>query len=343
MRLRRSNPQRPGLTRHRRGRGWTYRDADGKTVQDGDTRRRIDALAIPPAWTEVWICPWENGHLQAIGTDAAGRRQYLYHQGWSDNRRLLKFDRMQSFARRLPAARQVVDEQLGSRELTEERVAATAFLLLDRGHFRIGGEVYAELNGSIGLATLERSHITRSKGGLVFEYPAKSGQHRVERLEDPVVLAALDPLLRRRSGPDELLAFRRAGQWHRLTGADINAHLKVLLADDFSAKDFRTWHGTTSMAVALADPAVPAAADLSPTKLRRVVREAIVRVADRLGNTPAVCRSAYVDPRVIEAYEQGRTISRATARVRREDGVDPWESAPSSTIERAVLALLRAG
>lgn len=341
MRLRRSSPGRPGLTRHRRGSGWTYRDQGGNTLREVEVRRRIDALAIPPAWTDVWICPWENGHLQAVGTDAAGRRQYRYHEAWTDSRRSRKFDRMPAFARRLPAARIVVAEQLEDRKLTEERATAAAFLLLDRGRFRIGGEVYAELNGSFGLATLQRSHITRSKGGVVFEYPAKSGQHRVEGIVDPQVLAALDPLLRRRSGPDELLAFRRAGQWHHLTGAGINARLKELLAEDFSAKDFRTWHGTTGMALALADSAVPAAADLSPTALRKVVREAIVRVSDRLGNTPAVCRSAYVDPRVIEAYERGRTIERAVSRHRRDNGADPWESAPSPVIERAVLGLLK--
>lgn len=341
MRLRRSSAGRPGITRHHRGRGFSYRDADGVAVRDADTRSRIGALAIPPAWTDVWICPWPNGHLQAVGTDAAGRRQYLYHQDWSDNRRLLKFDRMERFARRLPRAREQVEQDLEGSELTENRAAACAFLMLDRGHFRIGGEIYAQENGSFGLATLRREHVSRSKGALTFEYPAKSGQHRIERITDPDVLQAVGPLLRRRSGPEELLAFRRNGDWSRLTGGDINEYLKKVLSDGFSAKDFRTWHGTTMMAVALADPAVPQAAELSPTRVRKVVRQAVGAVADRLGNTPAVCRSAYVDPRVIEAWEQGRTVRRAVQRQQRENGADPMGSAPSRSLERAVLALLR--
>lgn len=341
MRLRRSSAGAPGMTRRRHGRGWTYRNPDGTAVRDSDTRDRIAALAIPPAWTDVWICPWPNGHLQAVGTDAAGRRQYLYHQDWSDNRRLVKFDRMLQFAGKLPRARALVEQDLAGTALTERRAAACAFLMLDRGHFRIGGEVYAQENGSFGLATLQREHVSRVKGGLLFEYPAKSGQHRVEQITDPDLVQALNPLLRRRSGPEEVLAFRRSGEWHRLPGAGINDYLKEVLSDDFSAKDFRTWHGTTLMAVALAQSEVPVASELSPTRLKKVVRQAIGKVADRLGNTPAVCRSAYVDPRVIEAWERGRTVQRAVRLQERQDGTDPMVSAPSRALERAVLALVK--
>ena len=193
MRLRRTNPGQPGYTRRRRGRGWQYLDAAGRTLPDADTIARISHLAIPPAWTQVWICPYPNGHLQAVGTDAAGRRQYLYHKDWSSNRHRRKFDRVVDFGARLPRSRRIVSADLGLPGMPRAKALATAFRLLDRGHFRIGGEVYAEQNGSFGLATLRKEHVRREGTTLVFDYTAKSGVHRIERITDPALLERSEP------------------------------------------------------------------------------------------------------------------------------------------------------
>src|ERR1700712_4618991 len=350
VRLRRSHPDGPGLTRRRRGRGWEYRDADGARGTDAETIDRINALVIPPAWQQVWISPWANGHIQAVGSDAAGRRQYLYHAEWSTRRHTQKFERVVGFGLALPNARLLVAEHLAERGFSKERALATAFRLLDRGHFRIGGEVYAETNGSFGLATLRRDHVRREKRELVFDYTAKSGLHRVERISDPELLDAVGGLLRRRGDVEELLAYRNRTGWHHVTGADINEYLKEITGEAISAKDFRTWHGTTMAAVALT---------FAPTELKsktavaKAERQEVVAGARQLGNTPTVSRGSYIDPRVIDAFERNVRITPAVERAVRtlnktlpDAGLDRAGSlltvvASTPTVERAVLKLLR--
>ncbi len=353
-RLRRTHPGQPGLTRRRSGRGWAYFDAGGALVTDKAVRRRIETLVIPPAWQDVWITPFANGHLQAVGTDAAGRRQYLYHPDWQANRNRVKHARVLELGAALPRARSVVAEHLSENKLTRERVLATAFRLLDRGHFRIGGQIYAETNGSYGLSTLRRDHVHRRNGALVFQYVAKSGLDRVERIDDPVLLDVVDSLLRRRIGEiDALLVYRDATGWRRLTSDDINSYVKQVVELDVSAKDFRTWHGTVLGSVAMADEQLhhPAGKPWSRTALDKAIRRSVQAVAENLGNTPAVCRASYINPRAVELFRQGVTISRAVSRIEREmaddvsdDGRIPAERLPTigaaPSVERAVLEML---
>jgi DNA topoisomerase IB len=355
-RLKRSSPQRPGWTRRRRGRGWEYRDVHGEVIRDPAVRARLDALVLPPAWQDVWICPDAGGHIQAVGTDSAGRRQYRYHELWSERRHQAKFVRVLDFAAALPSARRTVTEHLTEPGVTRDRALATAFRMLDRGHFRIGGEVYTETNGSFGLATLRRDHVRRYRGVLVFDYPAKSGQHRVERIRDADLCRSLDSMRRVRGEDDRLLGYRIGRRWHHLTSDEVNTYLKEVLRSDVSAKDFRTWHGTVLAAVALAQLADARSADRawSDTARTRAVRQAVTAVSGRLGNTPAVCRASYIDPRVIEAFEEQRTIDRAVRRAATSlagelpDVVDDDSAqevlgliAATPTVERAVLQLLR--
>ncbi len=344
VRLRRSSPDRPGLTRRRRGRGWQFVDSDGRPAAAAD-RERIEALVIPPAWRDVWISPWPNGHIQAVGTDEAGRRQYLYHADWTTSRHVRKFARVVDFAALLPGARREVTEDLGRDGMPAERALATAFSLLDRGHFRVGGEVYAEANGSFGLATIRRDQVRRERGALVFDYTAKSGLRRVERIDDPRLAGSIDVLMRRRSGNPELLSYRDGRQWRPVGSAAINRYLKEILGPDFSAKDFRTWHGTVLAAVALAEQAAQAPAKgWSATTRKKAVRVAVAQVSDVLGNTPAVCRGSYIDPRVVEAFEHNATIGTSVARARRTatgSGDELVAIAATDTVERAVRKLLR--
>jgi len=353
VRLRRSRPDGPGLTRRRRGRGWDYRESQGSQVTDSETLDRIKSLAIPPAWQQVWISSWSNGHIQATGFDAAGRKQYLYHVDWSTRRHTQKFERVVAFGASLPRARKTVEGHLAEASFSKDRVLATAFRLLDRGHFRIGGEVYAETNGSFGLATLRREHVRREKRELVFDYTAKSGLHRVERIGDPELLEIVGGLRRRRGDIEipELLAYRIDRSWHRLTGAEINQYLKEVTRQNISAKDFRTWHGTTMAAVALSRLPL----DLrSKTAVARAERQAVVAVSEQLGNTPTVCRASYIDPRVIDAFERNQRITSAVHSGIRSLGnalpkvVDEQTAGAALTmvaatpqVERGVLKLLR--
>ena len=305
-RLRRVTPGEVGLTRQRAGRGFTYRDADGRRITDPEVLERIRALVIPPAWQDVWICRDDRGHIQARGTDARGRRQYLYHPRWRARRDREKFDHMLGFARALPGLRQAVALELASGEdLGRPRVLACAVRLLELGFFRVGGEGYAEENESYGLATLQKSHLRLGAGASVtFDYVAKSGKRRVQSVVDPEVFAILQRLKRRRGGGQDLLAYRRGGEWVDVRSSDINAYIKEVTGGDFSAKDFRTWSATLLAAVALAVSAQAA----SPTARKRAVTRAVKEVAHYLGNTPTVARSSYIDPRVIDRYQAGETI-----------------------------------
>lgn len=331
-RLRRTSPDQPGWTRRRAGKGFVYLDRYGDRLAPEDAER-CRALVIPPAWRDVWICPHPNGHLQAVGTDDAGRRQYLYHPAWVEQRAAEKHDRVLRFGRRLPGVRERVRADLAGDDLHLERVCALAVRLLDLGYFRIGTDVYAEENGSFGLTTLERQHVRREQGRLVFEFTGKSGvEHRVE-IESPDVADVVERMRRRRSNTDPCLLAHRVGRrWRPLTPADVNDYLRDASGMDATAKDFRTWHATVLAAVALAEAPGP---DASATARKRAVAAAMREVADYLGNTPTLARSAYVDPRVVDAYEEGRTIRAAIRRAPTD--VDARQLA----LERATLRLIR--
>ena len=334
-RLRRSKPTGPGIARKRTGHGFRYVDQHGDPIKDPATKTRIAALVIPPAWEDVWICPWPNGHIQATGVDAAGRRQYVYHPEWRIRRDAVKHDHVLELGRLLPAARERIDEDLATRGLNRRRVLAAAARMLDLGFFRVGGERYAEDNGSFGLATIEKSHVHVTKDEVVFDYPAKSGQERLIAVADADVIAAVTMLRSRRTGGKELLAFRDGNRWRDLTSTDVNKYVKGVVGGDVSAKDFRTWHGTVLAAVALAKKADDFS---SATRRKKAVRAAMGEVSQYLGNTPTVARGSYVDPRVIDAYESGMTIAPTLRRLgARAEQLDESRDA----IERAVLRMLR--
>ena len=329
--LRRTSPDQPGWTRRRAGKGWIYLDQHGVRLPP-DEVERCKALVIPPAWADVWICPFPNGHLQAVGTDDAGRKQYIYHPAWVEKRSMEKYDRVLRFGRRLPRVRERVLTDLAIGDVCEEVGCALAVRLLDLGYFRIGNDVYAEENGSFGLTTLERRHVRRQRDLLVFQFTGKSGvEHRIE-VDDPLVVDLLDRMRRRRSATDQgLLCFRVGRRWRSLTPELVNSYLREASGLDATAKDFRTWHATVIAAAALAEAPGPEA---SKTARKRAVAATMREVAAYLGNTPTLARSAYVDPRVIDAYEEDRTIRSA---VRRSyDGPDERQAG----LERAVLRLI---
>jgi DNA topoisomerase IB len=306
-RLRRADCSAPGIARRRAGRGFSYRDAHGRRVEDEATLARIRELGIPPAWQDVWICPDANGHLQATGTDGAGRKQYLYHPVWRARRDAEKFADMERFARALPELRERVAADLtADAKLTRERVLACAVRLLDRGFFRIGTEEYTVTNESYGLATMRKEHVSvLDDGAMVFDYPAKSGQRRVQEVVDADVAEIVGRLKRRRGGGPELLAYKEGGRWRDIRSPDINAYLKEATGDDFSAKDFRTWSATVLAALALS---VSGPALGSQTSRKRAESRAVKEVSHYLGNTPAVARASYIDPRVFDAYRAGLVI-----------------------------------
>lgn len=320
----------PGISRRRQGRGFRYVHANGQLVRDDATRERIRSLAIPPAWKDVWICPDERGHLQAVGIDAAGRKQYLYHEDWRTRRDRQKFDRALRLARRLPAMRKICDRDIASRGLTRERALAGAVRLLDLGFFRIGSEAYTEENGSYGLATLRRSHARVSGEEIRFDFAAKSGQRRIQSIRDPGLARLTSALLRRKGGGHELLAFRDGSTWRDIRSEDINAYLKDLADEEISAKDFRTWHATVLTAALLA---AQEQGLTSVTSRKRVVSSVVKEVAEALGNTPAVCRASYIDPRVIDRFLDGETIALPRGRDLTDDRV-------RASAESAVLNLL---
>jgi DNA topoisomerase IB len=333
--LRRSDPSGTGIRRRRRGRGFSYLGPDAATIKDPRTLARIRALVIPPAWEDVWICVDPQGHIQAIGTDAAGRRQYRYHDLWREQRDQDKHDRVRDFGAALPRVREVVCRHLEGPGLTRDRVLASAIRLIDLGFFRPGGEEYAEENGTFGLATIRKEHVTVSRGQVVFEYPAKGAKHREQAVAEDQVCAVVRSLRRRRGGGDQLLAYRSGPRWHDVTAADINDYLREVAGGDYTAKDLRTWHGTVLAAVGLA--VSRGAVDRDAARKRAIAR-VIREVADYLGNTPAVARASYIDPRVIERYESGVTIASALGDLGRD--CDFGDLATRGRAEAAVVRLL---
>jgi DNA topoisomerase IB len=322
MRLRRSRTDRPGWTRRRAGRAFSYRDADGRPLT-GDDLARVKDLVIPPAWRDVWISPDPRGHLQAVGVDAAGRRQYLYHPVWRAQRDQAKFDHVLDVAPRLPLLRERVTADLAGTGLTRERVLAAVARLLDMGMFRVGNAQYATGDDpSFGLSTLRREHVRVSRGCVVLEFTGKGGIQHVRPVGDPEVCAVLKSL-RRRDCPELFGWWEPGRQWRDLRSDDINTYLRTAVDADLTAKDFRTWHGTVRAATELHDAGV----QRSATARKRTVAAVMRSVADLLGNTPAVARASYVDPRVVDHYHAGEVVVVGT-------------DAPQEKAERAVLDLL---
>jgi DNA topoisomerase-1 len=285
------------------GKGFSYRDLDGSTLPPGPVRDRLESIGIPPAWTDVWISPFENGHIQATGLDAMGRRQYIYHPEWRERKDRVKYNRALQLAESLPAARRLVTMDLRSDGVTRRRVLAAAFRMLDSGSLRVGSERYTNENGSRGLATLLCAHVQVRKGRVLLSFPAKSGKNWESEIDDED-LAALVRVLKRRGGNARLLAYKDGRNWHPVTSADINEYVKERTGSDFTAKDFRTLHGTVAAAASLArsGPQKKVAAR------KGAVKAAMQDAAAVLGNTPAIARKSYVDPRMLDHFASGETI-----------------------------------
>jgi DNA topoisomerase IB len=320
----------------RRGRGFSYEWADGRKVEEPAVIDRIAGLVIPPAWTDVWICPHPRGHIQAVGTDAAGRRQYRYHDEWRVKQDAAKFEHVQEFARGLRRLRRVVARDLNGRGLSRARVLAAGARLLDTAALRVGGEAYArddEVLGeaTFGVATLRRDHVQVRGEVLTFCFPGKGASQVECEVRDAVLARVVRSLLRRNDPSDELLAHWTGGQWCDVRSADLNSYLREASGLDISAKDFRTWHATVGAAIALSITPTPR----SRTGQRRAVAAAMRQTARLLGNTPAVARSAYVDSRVVDRFTQGETIPAPKGA---EDVTAAFADRPAW--ERAELAVL---
>jgi DNA topoisomerase IB len=297
--LMRSDPSGPGITRERSGEGFRYRDPSGAEVTQPEAVQRIGALAIPPAWTDVWISPDPWGHIQATGVDSRDRTQYRYHQQWREQRDAQKFLHMLRFASVLPALRAATVADLARGGLDRDRVAASAVRLIDLGLFRLGGEKYAELDHHYGATTLEKRHVTVTRDGMVFDYIAKAGKHRAITVTDDAVLPTVRALARSDNGLDTLFSYQYGGSWHVLHSHDVGSYIAARAGGHFTAKEFRTWNATVLMALALANAAPSPAARAR----ERVIVAGIREVAGWLGDTPAVARKSYIDPQLITRYE----------------------------------------
>jgi DNA topoisomerase-1 len=329
-RLRRTFPDQPGWTRRRSGKGFTYLDEAGHKL-DAEQVQRCKALVIPPAWQDVWITPHPNGHLQAVGTDDAGRKQYLYHPQWRASRDAAKFDRILGFGKALSKARERVLSDIGAETMSLERACAVAVRLLDLGYFRIGNDVYTDTNGSFGLTTMRKDHVSKHGESMRFCFVGKSGVEHTIDIDDKSAIEALQVMRKRRGGGDELLAWKDGKTWRDLSASDVNDYIRGCFGIEATAKDFRTWHATVIAAAVLAETDEPGKTKASR---KRAVSGAMKEVSEFLGNTPTLARTAYVDPRVVEAYERGRTI-----KVR---GKYDTDDARQAALERAVLKLLSA-
>lgn len=323
----------PGIRRIKAGKGFRYVGPDGKPVREPDEVRRIRSLVIPPAWTDVWICPSKDGHIQATGRDARRRKQYRYHRRFREIREETKYERMMAFAEALPAIRAKVDEDLGLPGLPRDKVLATVVRLLEITLIRVGNEEYARDNGSFGLTTMRTRHVDIAGSTIMFHFRGKSGkQHRVKVQDRRLarILARCNDL------PGEVLFQYKSddGELCSVESADVNDYLKRISGESFTAKDFRTWAGTVLAATALAE--LTTIDEKAPTKKNIV--QAVKNVSARLGNTPSVCRKCYVHPQIFDAYLDGQlveTLRERAERTLRED------IAALSSEEAAVLMLLR--
>jgi DNA topoisomerase I len=327
MRLRRTDLRKPGYSRRRAGKGFSYRDTDGSPLRDPEALERIRALVIPPAWRDVWICTDPRGHIQATGVDAAGRKQYLYHRIWRSTRDEAKFDHALEVAEKLPELRERLCADLSARGLSRQRVLAAIVRLLDMGMFRVGSDQYAqrEEDPSFGLSTLRPEHVRTQGGCVVLEFTGKGGIEHANSVDDGEVCQVLRDLRRRRAQENRLFAYwdTAARRWREVRADEINEYLREATGEQMTAKDFRTWHGTVKAAEQLAAEGPHE----SKTKRKKAVSSAMKEVAELLGNTPTVARASYVDPRVIDLYHEGKVAD-----------VEPGE--PREKAEEEVLELL---
>ena len=331
--LRYSTDSRPGFTRRRAGKGFTYRDTDGRQIRDLEVIERIRKIVIPPAWTDVWICPWPNGHLQATGRDARGRKQYRYHPRWREQRGAENFARMIAFAKALPSIRRTAERDLRKRGLPREKILGAVVRLLELTLIRVGNDEYARLNRSFGLTTMRDRHATVRGSSVRFRFRGKGGQTHEVGLRDPR-LATVIRHCQELPGQELFQYVDEDGELRDVTSDDVNDYLREASGGDFTAKDFRTWAGTL-----LAYRALRALQpeDHGPAARRNVV-QAMRLTAEKLGNTPAVARGSYVHPAVLDAYLDG-TLGGALVDVAEEQDVPPTEADRGE--ENAVVKLLR--
>jgi DNA topoisomerase-1 len=300
--------QERGLRRVARDKGFSYVDEDGRAVKDPATLDRIAALVIPPAWTGVWICPDPHGHIQAVGRDQKGRKQYRYHPDWRADRDARKYDRMAAFGRALPRLRGRVAADLSRQGLPREKVLAAVVSLLELTLIRVGNDEYARTNGSFGLTTLRKRHLKLAGGGAVFEFKGKSGKTHRTGFRDRR-LARIVAACQHLRGQRLFQYLDDAGERRIIESSDVNDYIRAACGDDFSAKDFRTWAGSLAALEALSLCPKPR----TETEAKRTLNTCIKAVAGLLGNTPAVCRAAYIHPKVLEAFEAGRLPRRRSA------------------------------
>jgi DNA topoisomerase-1 len=294
----------PGITRRRRGKSFQYFDTEGKPIRDKEVLGRIKSLVIPPAWTNVWICPRANGHLQATGRDAKGRKQSRYHPRWREVRDETKYERMRLFGEALPIIRERVEQDLTLPGLPREKVLATIVRLLETTFIRIGNEEYAKENHSYGLTTLRNKHVDVEGATVRFKFKGKSGKQHVIDLSDRR-LARIVKKCMDLPGYELFQYIDEDGSLHTVDSSDVNEYLRGITEQPFTAKDFRTWAGTVLACLALREFEI---CD-TQTQAKKNVVEAIKKVAERLGNTPAVCRKCYVHPTVLETYMTGELIN----------------------------------
>jgi len=323
----------PGITREKAGRDFRYRGSDGKRLTQVATLARIRHLAIPPAWTAVWICPLANGHIQATGRDIRGRKQYRYHEDWRAARDETKYERMIAFGRALPKIRKRVRQDLKRRGLGREKVLAAMVRLLETTLIRVGNEEYAKQNHSFGLSTMRDRHVSFRRGTLHFEFRGKSGKNHEIDLHDPR-LAVIVHRAQDLPGQDLFQYLDDNGAPQKISSEDVNEYLRGIAGAEFSAKDFRTWAGTLLAAIALRE----FEKFDSQAQAKKNLVQAIERVAERLGNTPSICRKCYIHPAVLNAYLDGETI--AVLRAKTEDTLR-HDLAKLGAGEAAVLAFLQ--
>ncbi|MFT4254985.1 MAG: DNA topoisomerase IB [Caulobacter sp.] len=292
------NDQEQGLTRLGTPGAFRYADADGQAVKDAATLERIRALVVPPAWTSVWICPDPNGHIQAVGRDQKGRKQYRYHPDWRADRDARKYERMAAFGRALPRLRKRVEADLARRGLPREKVLAAVVRLLELTLIRVGNDEYARANKSFGLTTMQKRHLKLAGGGAVFEFKGKSGKVHRTGFRDRR-LARIVGACQELRGQRLFQYLDTDGQRRAIESHDVNDYIRAVAGEDFSAKDFRTWYGSLAALEALSLQPAPA----TKTEAKKALNLCIKAVAGLLGNTPAVCRAAYIHPRVLQAFE----------------------------------------
>ena len=308
MRLSQARPyEAPGISRVRRGTSFDYKDASGARVPD-TVKARLDALAIPPAWSEVWIAPSRSAHILAVGMDEAGRRQYIYHPAWREAQDELKFERALALAEALPRARRRAGRDFDADPLSRERVLATAFRVLDLTAMRIGGEEYATVNGSRGLCTLLRRHASVDGPVVSFSFRAKSKQQASITVRDAALATAIGELTDGRSPASRLLAWADGRRRRPLHTSDVNAYVRLCAGEEFSAKDFRTLHATAAAAAAL-----PAETPGTEREAQAAIRESVEAASRMLGNTPTVAKASYIHPLVYERFLEGRTVGGSTS------------------------------